>query len=126
MIKINLDELVALTVEDGVITRWEASEYSGSTNLRVFVKDGKKIVLTGDGGYWWKQEAKEAAYCEYAQLWMGEFPYGSWAWSVRRCKVTGDVKVESIETSINCRGLSDSDAWEKECRAYVPESVLVS
>jgi hypothetical protein len=121
----NETELVVITQDErtGVILLWTPAQ-AGVQMQKVFeFKSGKKVFLTAVPG-WWQRSKKDAKYCEYYQLWLGEYPYSSWAISIRKCKVTQEVDIRIIDTEINGRGVNPSDGWEAECQAYVPERVL--
>jgi photosystem II stability/assembly factor-like uncharacterized protein len=117
-------EKTAITVSpDGLIEVWVPAEYKGEGKLsKIFTaKSGNKYVLVRDNGLWFK-DAKEAAFCKYKQLWLGEYPYSSWAFCVRQDKSTGHATVEVVETEINGKSTTPSDRWEQDCMAYLPQS----
>lgn len=117
--KFNYHESIAITVENNQVIRWGAD---GTGQKKVFEGKHGKAILTSDEGYWWQRNAKQAPNCQYAQLWMGDYPYGSWCWAIRIGN-DGSVDIESIETEINGRGESPSDQWVRECKTWVPEFV---
>jgi len=123
----NYDEKIAVTEESGVPTVWSARRWSVPAPSRVF-QDGKgrKCILFSDGGRRWEESKTSAPYCDYAQFWYGDFPYGSWCYAIRKCKTTGLVEVAKISTDINPRGESSADAWKRRCATYVPERVSVT
>ena len=124
IIKFNSKEKFAITEDEGVISMWGPVEYANGL-VKVFHKDGQKtLVLASDKGYHWKDSAKKAPYCEYHEVWFGEFPYGSWAYGIRKCLVTGEVKVSTFETEINPRGQTGQDEWRDDCRTYAPEGLV--
>lgn len=113
----NFSEKIALTVENGIPTLWRSLE-SGETT-RVFKNSKGKAILSPDF-QWWEREKKDAPNCEYAEIWLGDFPYGSWAWTIRRCKKTGSVVIGEISTDINPRGDTQQDKFRESCKTYVP------
>jgi len=117
LLDFDASEKVALTEENGNIIFWTTE---GGGKPRAFSSDRGKAVLSGDGGYRWKNEKKEADNCFYGQIWLGDFPYGSWCWAIRQCKLTGEIDVKTITTDINPRGLSASERWIQGCKAYAP------
>jgi len=119
VLRFNHSEKIAITVsDDGQIEVWTASDRTGG---RVFKSlAGQKAILSSDGGDRWNSRAEKAAFCQYHQIWLGEYPYGSWCYAIRQCLTTGEVVIHSIETEINPHGLTDSEVWLKECQSYVP------
>lgn len=116
MYELSYSEKTAIVIENGVVQKYSP----GTSNLKVFsTQDGRKLILSGDKGKWWEQSKKSTEYCEYAELWLGEYPYSSWAWAIRICKVSGKVEVSTIETCINCRGKTEQDLFREECLTYV-------
>ena len=107
-------EKEAFTFEDGKVVRWSAN---GRGKSQVFqAKNGTKMVLRSDQGRWWESNKKSADYCEWAEIWYGEFPYGSWAIGFR---VSGSgVEATEFETEINPRGMTAADRWRESCRTY--------
>jgi len=126
ILKFSFSEKVAVTLDNGVIEIWTPVEYSGEKRTKLFSKSIGKCILSSDSGYTWKYYSMDAPYCEYYEYWMGEYPYSSWAWAIRKCKVTGEVIVESIETEINPRGETQQDRWRRECLSYVPVSIEIA
>jgi hypothetical protein len=123
MKKYNHKESFAVTSDNDTIEFWEPAK-AGAKKIKVFAnKDGEKRVLASDGGFGWKHQAKKAQYCEYHQVWFGEFPYSSYCWAIQRCLLTGDVTIQTLYTEINPRGLTECEIWQKECQTYVPSSV---
>lgn len=120
MKKFSFAERTAITVEDGKVELWSAD---GSGRAKMFKNSKGSAILKSDDGYWWSQFKKDAEYCHFAQYWMGEFPYSSWCFALRVCKVTGEATVTGIETEINPSGATESDRWVQECKTYVPEVV---
>ena len=122
-IKFDASEKVAITVtESGDISQWNTRKTDNE--CKVFAnKHGNKAILYRSN-WSFEDTAKRTPYCLYQQLWYGEFPYGSWSWAISKCLVTNEVKISTLFTSINSRGLSDSEFWEKECKSYVPESIV--
>lgn len=127
MQRFNFSESIALTVENGIPTLWtQCCSDSHLFKTQLFKNSkGKAILVNHDQGSWWEREKQDAPHCEYAELWMGDFPYGSWAWTIRKCKVSGEVVVDSISTDINPRGMTQQDRFRQDCQTYVPESVTV-
>lgn len=123
-IKFDFDEKVAFTVTNtGKISKW-GTDNSGSITKVFQDKNGNKAVLYLYSHWNFEQEASTAPYCKYLQLWFGNFPYGSWSWAIRKCLVTNEVKISTICTDINPRGMSESDCWTEKCKSYVPDSVV--
>jgi hypothetical protein len=120
MQQFSFSERTAITHESGKILVWTPPESVGG---KVFRSSEGSVILQSDGGSWWNFNKNEAQYCFYAEYWMGEYPYGSWAWAIRLCKVSGEVSVSILDTEINSRGLTEQDIWRGECRFYVPQSV---
>lgn len=122
-VKFDAGEKIALTVDElGNISLWNTRKTDNE--YKVFAnKHGNKAILYRSN---WNFEdtAKKAPYCSYQQLWYGEFPYGTWSWSIRKCSVTQEVKIAMICTDINPRGLSNSDYWIEKCKSYVPDSIV--
>ena len=109
-------ERVALTVEQNAVpTVWTAE---GDGSPRVFGEGDKKAILRSEDGWWNRAKTTEPNGVEWAQYWMGEFPYGSWCWAIRRYP-DGRVTVRDIETEINPRGLSESEEWIRDTRCQV-------
>lgn len=119
MQRFNFSERIALTVENGIPTLWTQCSANSHTQ-RLFKNSKGKSILAPEGS-WWEREKQDAPYCEYAELWMGDFPYGSWAWTVRKCKVSGEVVINAISTDINPRGMTQQDKFRQDCLTYVPE-----
>lgn len=124
IIEFNREEKFAITEDEGVISMWGPPGYE-ETTAKVFHKEGKpSLFLVSDEGYTWNHEAKKAPYCEYFEVWFGEFPYGSWAYGIRKCLVTGEVKISTFETEINPRGQTGQDEWRDDCMTYAPEGLV--
>lgn len=118
MIYFDAAEKVALTTENNQIIVWTEK---GDGTPRIFTSEkGYKVLLKGDNGAWWEQKKIECKNCYYAQLWLGDFPFGSWCWAIKKCKTTKRVWVREIETDINPRGLSTSQQWIQCCEEYEP------
>lgn len=109
-------EKEAFTFEDGKIIRWSAEE-TGKT--QVFqAKNGEKMVLRSDNGSWWQNNKHVEVYCEWAQVWYGEYPWGSWGIGFR---VSGnEVYTDEFETEINPRGMTESERFVQNCKTYCP------
>lgn len=117
----DFNEKIAITTTGGSVCVWTPV---GREESQVFTDtNGKKAVLKSDNGSWWDSHKKEAENCFYAQMWLGDYPYGSWCYAIRMCKVTGKVSISEITTDINPRGLSSSERWIQDCKTYVPSLV---
>lgn len=102
--------------DKNIVECWHAPEYKSEINLRVFEdKNGKKRILASDDGYRWNREKKEAHNCEYATIWFGAFPYGSWCIAIRVSN-NKDVSTSFFDTEINYRGVLPVDRWVEECK----------
>jgi hypothetical protein len=113
----------AITSEDGKVELWNAY---GAGRAKVFRHSKGAVILKSDNGRWWVQSKKEAEYCQFAQYWVGEYPYSSWCFALRVCKITGEAVVTEIGTEINPRGGTESDLWEQECKAYAPQVIEIN
>lgn len=117
-VKFDSSENVGLTVDDsGNIALWV--DYKTDNEHKVFADKHSNKAILYRSNWSFEDTAKKAPYCLYQQLWYGEFPYGSWSWAISKCLVTKKVKISTICTSINSRGLSDSDYWVEKCKSYV-------
>jgi hypothetical protein len=110
----------AITSEHGKVELWSAD---GAGRAKLFKNSKGAAILKSDDGRWWDQSKKEAKYCHFAQYWMGEYPYSSWCFALRVCKITGEALVTAIGTEINPSGATDSDLWNQECKTYVPQVI---
>ena len=117
--RFDFSEKIAITIENGIPTIWEPAHEdsaSGFKSGKVFTSEKGKLVLRSDRGKWWEQNAKhESNGVQWAQLWLGDFPYGSWCWAVR-LDPDGKVTISEIATDINPSGPSESERWIQECK----------
>lgn len=117
------EKTVLVQNADNSLSLWTPAQHMGGEIRKVFEIKGKKVLLSQKNIHWWRDRSKKAQFCEYYQHWMGDFPYGSWSWAIRLCKVTGTVDVQCIDTEINGRGINPSDRWVSECKSYAPKSI---
>jgi hypothetical protein len=121
MKKFSFNQRTAITTsEEGKVEVWTAD---GTGRTRLFKNSKGAAILKSDDGRWWDRNKKEADYCNFAQYWMGEYPYSSWCFALRLCKITGEAVVTAIETEINSRGATESDLWKQHCKTYVPQVI---
>jgi len=120
-VEFDFNEKVALTVDEkGEISYWDAS---GSGVSKVFSNGEKKAVLHKVDSWIFEGVASSATYCDYLLMWFGDYPYSSWAYTVRKCHVTNEVAIGEVSTDVNPQGMSYSDKFIQRCKAYVPESI---
>ena len=120
-VEFDFNEKVALTVnEEGEISYWTDSGLGVS---KVFSNGENKAVLH-QVDYWiFEGASSSATYCDYLLMWFGDYPYGSWAYTIKKCKITKEVTIGEVSTDINSRGMTSADKFVQRCKAYVPESI---
>jgi len=120
-VEFDFNEKVALTVnEEGEISYWNAN---GSGISKIFSNGKYRATLHKVDSWIFKGVASSATYCDYLLMWFGEFPYGSWAYTIKKCKITKEVTIGEVSTDINPQGMTYSDRFVQRCKAYVPESI---
>lgn len=116
-IKCIASEKEAFTLEGGKVIRWSAS---GEGKSQVFqASNGTRMILRSDNGEWWNRSKNAEANCQWAQVWYGEYPYGSWGIGFRVSN-EGAVYTEEFETEINPRGQTSAELFVRDCRTYCP------
>ena len=111
IVKFDESELIALTVENKEVCIWKPQfSINSQDKTRVFQGQRGKYLLVSDQGFWWKNQKILANGTKAGQFWLGDFPYGSYAWSVAQFP-TGKISVTIICTDIDPSGLSSSDKW---------------
>lgn len=113
----------AITSGNGKVELWNAY---GTGRAKVFRHSKGTVILKTDDGRWWEQSKKDGKYCQFAQYWVGDYPYSSWCFALRVCKITGKAVVTAIGTEINSSGSTDSDLWVQDCKDYVPQVIEIN
>lgn len=122
MQKFYFEEKIAVTTNNGLVEFWyEAKDKPG----KIFVDEhGRKAILASDNGRRWESAKQTAPFCEYMTVWLGDFPYSSFCWAIRRDLLTGHIRISEISTDINPSGLNATEKWKNSYRTYVSPAVV--